>query len=70
MAKKQADELLPAPTRPPPIPTDIRCDECGQPMVVRTGRRGRFLGCSGYPKCKGTKELPAGFSTEQALAAT
>jgi DNA topoisomerase-1 len=69
-AKKQAEELLPAPTRPAPIPTDIPCDECGQPMVVRTGRRGRFLGCSAYPKCKGTKELPAGFSTEKALAAT
>jgi DNA topoisomerase-1 len=60
-AKKQAEELLPAPARPKPVQTDIRCDECGQPMVVRTGRRGQFLGCSAYPKCKGTKELPNGF---------
>ncbi len=32
------------------------CDDCGSPMVVRRGRRGYFLGCSKYPKCKGTKE--------------
>ena len=42
-----------------PIATDIDCDECGKPMVIRTGRRGRFLGCSGYPKCKNTGEVPA-----------
>jgi DNA topoisomerase-1 len=40
-------------------PTDIDCDECGKPMVIRSGRRGYFLGCSGYPKCKNTSELPA-----------
>jgi DNA topoisomerase-1 len=41
------------------IPTDIDCDECGKPMVVRQGRRGPFLGCSGYPKCHNTAEVPA-----------
>lgn len=45
--------------KPATIATDIDCDECGKPMIVRTGRRGRFLGCSGYPKCKNTAELPA-----------
>ncbi len=68
-AKKQAEELMPAPARPKPIPTDIPCDECGQPMLVRQGRRGKFLGCSGFPKCKGTKELPPGFKVEEAVAA-
>ncbi|TWT42190.1 DNA topoisomerase 1 [Phycisphaerae bacterium RAS1] len=67
-AKKQAEELLPAPVRPKPIPTDIPCEECGQPMLVRQGPRGRFLGCSGYPKCKSTQELPPGFNVE-AMAA-
>jgi DNA topoisomerase I len=43
---------------PSTIPTDIDCDECGKPMLIRTGRRGRFLGCSGYPKCKNTREVP------------
>jgi DNA topoisomerase-1 len=42
-----------------PIPTDIDCDECGQPMLIRTSRRGKFLGCSAYPKCKNTGEVPA-----------
>ena len=37
------------------IPTDIDCDECGKPMIIRTGRRGKFLGCSGYPKCRYVK---------------
>ena len=32
-----------------PIATDIDCDECGKPMVIREGRRGKFLGCTGYP---------------------
>ena len=42
-----------------PITTDIDCDECGKPMIIRNGRRGPFLGCSGYPKCKNTGEVPA-----------
>ncbi|HEX4124893.1 MAG TPA: type I DNA topoisomerase [Tepidisphaeraceae bacterium] len=41
------------------LATDIDCEECGKPMVIRTGRRGKFLGCSGYPKCKNTAEIPA-----------
>src|SRR3712207_7881297 len=30
--------------KPATVATDIDCDECGKPMIVRTGRRGRFLG--------------------------
>ncbi len=50
-----------------PIPTDIDCDECGKPMVIRNGRRGKFLGCSGYPKCKNTAEVPAKLLEEMGL---
>lgn len=32
--------------------TDITCDKCGKPMVVKKGRFGLFLGCSAYPECK------------------
>ena len=32
--------------------TDEVCDKCGKPMLVRFGRFGKFLGCSGYPECK------------------
>jgi len=51
------------------IPTDIDCDECGKPMVIREGRRGKFLGCSGYPKCKSTGEVPAKLVEELAANA-
>ena len=50
-----------------PIATDIDCDECGKPMVIREGRRGRFLGCSGYPKCRNTAEVPAKLIEELGL---
>src|SRR5438045_6124265 len=50
-----------------PITTDIDCDECGKPMVIRNGRRGYFLGCSGYPKCKNTGEVPAKLLEEMGL---
>ena len=33
------------------------CDACGRPMVVRQGRFGDFLACSGYPECKKTRSL-------------
>lgn len=68
-AKKQAEELMPAPARPKPIPTDIPCDECGSPMLIRQGQRGRFLGCSAYPKCKATKEVPAGYEAPTPVGA-
>ncbi|RCW51586.1 MULTISPECIES: type I DNA topoisomerase [unclassified Halanaerobium] len=34
---------------------DEICDVCGRPMVVKYGRYGKFLACSGYPECKNTK---------------
>ncbi len=35
-----------------PIVTDRLCEKCGKPMVLRSSKRGEFLGCSGYPKCR------------------
>ena len=35
--------------------TEEICPECGKPMVVKFGRYGKFLACSGYPECKHTK---------------
>lgn len=32
--------------------TDLICDKCGKPMVVKFSRFGRFIACSGYPECK------------------
>jgi DNA topoisomerase-1 len=36
------------------VPTDLNCPECGQPLVVRWGKNGEFLGCQAYPQCKFT----------------
>jgi DNA topoisomerase-1 len=34
-----------------------KCDKCGEPMVIKRGRYGEFLGCSGYPKCKNIQSI-------------
>jgi len=39
------------------IETDQVCDKCGKMMVVKWGRFGKFLACSGYPDCKNTREV-------------
>ncbi len=36
------------------------CDKCGKPMVVKQGRYGEFLACSGYPDCKNTQSINGG----------
>jgi DNA topoisomerase-1 len=42
------------------IATDTACNKCGKGMVIKWGRFGRFLACSGYPDCKNTQELAGG----------
>ena len=32
--------------------TDLVCEKCGRPMVVKVSRYGKFIACSGYPECK------------------
>ncbi len=39
---------------------DAKCEKCGEPMAVKSGRFGLFLGCSGYPKCKNIKNIQDG----------
>ncbi len=39
--------------------TDEVCEVCERPMVIKTGRFGRFLSCSGFPECKNSKPLLA-----------
>jgi DNA topoisomerase-1 len=39
-------------------PTDFICDKCGKPMVIKWGRHGSFIACTGYPECTSTRELP------------
>jgi DNA topoisomerase-1 len=38
---------------PPPLVTDIACPKCGNMMNLRDGKRGPWLGCRGFPKCRG-----------------
>ncbi|MGD1045780.1 MAG: type I DNA topoisomerase [Bacteroidota bacterium] len=38
--------------------TEDVCELCGKPMVIKWGRNGRFMACTGYPGCKNTKPLP------------
>ena len=40
-----------------PEQSDVLCDKCGEKMVYKTGRFGKFLACPNYPKCKNTKAL-------------
>jgi DNA topoisomerase-1 len=41
----------------PDEPTEEICDECGLPMVIKLGKFGKFMSCSGFPDCKGTKKI-------------
>ena len=41
-------------------PTDERCEKCDSPMVIKSGRFGKFLACSRYPECKNTKPIATG----------
>lgn len=38
--------------------TEEVCDKCGKPMVIKHGRFGEFLACTGFPECKNAKPLP------------
>ena len=65
---EKAEEPEPAGMQPnQPTMTDIACTTCGRPMQVRTASTGVFLGCSGYPKCKNTSDVPAKLLEELGL---
>ncbi|MDQ1263936.1 MAG: topoisomerase [Campylobacterota bacterium] len=48
--KKQKEEAEVA-------PSGEKCEKCGRDMILKSGRNGQFLACSGYPECKNTKSL-------------
>src|SRR5262249_53573494 len=55
--KEKRKELMPPPAKKTPdVEVSEKCPECGEAMKLRPSRRGFFLGCSKYPKCKGTRE--------------
>jgi DNA topoisomerase-1 len=59
--KEKLKDLMPAPAAKkatPEVKVEETCPECGGAMKLRSARKGYFLGCAKYPKCKGTREAP------------
>lgn len=54
-ALEAAQELMPR--RKVEEETDEICETCGMPMVIKTGRFGRFLACTGFPECRTTRRI-------------
>jgi len=52
--KEEAEE------KKPDEKSDEKCEKCGEEMVIKDGKFGKFLACSGFPKCKNTKPLDFG----------
>ena len=64
--------LLPTNEKPAPVKEEVAsasgeiCEKCGKPMVIRKGRYGNFLGCSGYPECNNIKKIATPKTSETA----
>jgi len=56
---RREDEKI-VPVKEEEIPVEDKCPDCGAAMVMKRGRFGRFLACTRYPDCKGTKPLSIG----------
>lgn len=50
------------------VETSEKCTECGQPMVIKFGRYGEFLACTGYPECRHTRDLKDEGAQEEKVA--
>ncbi len=48
------------------IVSDQICDKCAKPMIVKWGRKGKFLSCSDYPACKSSKSITSGVKCPEA----
>jgi DNA topoisomerase-1 len=56
-AERLADKEQTVEKRKTEEATDEICDKCGKPMVIKLGRFGRFMACSGFPDCKNAKPI-------------
>ena len=54
--------------KPKDVPTEETCEKCGKPMVIKWGRHGRFVACSGFPECKNTKPVKEQDSESQSVS--
>jgi len=48
--------------RQEPVPAGQDCEKCGKPMMIKWGRFGKFIACSGFPECKTTKSISTGIA--------
>lgn len=48
------------------LTTDQLCDKCGRPMIIKWGRKGKFLSCAGFPECRNSKSITTGVKCPQA----
>jgi len=48
-------------------PTDQVCEKCGKPMVIKWGRHGSFVACTGYPECTNTREVAPEGNVEEGV---
>jgi len=60
----------PAAPKAPAEPTGEACPKCGKPLLTRVGGRGKFVGCSGFPRCRFTRPLEGEAAPETPPAAT
>ncbi|MEB2364298.1 MAG: type I DNA topoisomerase [Bryobacteraceae bacterium] len=49
-------------------PTDLTCEKCGRPMVIKWGKHGSFIACTGYPECTNTREVAAENGDKESLS--
>jgi len=47
------------------VKTDEICEKCGKPMIIKWGRKGKFLSCSAYPECTSSKSITSGVKCPQ-----
>jgi DNA topoisomerase-1 len=47
------------------VATDEICEKCGKPMIIKWGRKGKFLSCSDFPACKNAKSITSGVKCPQ-----
>ena len=47
------------------VTTEFVCEKCGKPMIIKWGRKGKFLSCSNYPECKFSKSITSGVKCPQ-----
>jgi len=49
-------------------PTGEDCEKCGKPLVIKWGKFGKFIACTGYPECSNTRELPPDPASAEGLS--